>query len=146
MRGDDEVPYIVIERDRGGSSIGSFVLGALVGAGIALLFAPQSGAETQEEIRRRARTLKSKAEDRLRAAQEEIEGRIEQARQNVQGRVDSVRNAVESGRQAARDARQDLERRLEQTKTAYRTGIDGLRGASRTAEGLRSTESETEGT
>ena len=144
MRGDDEVPYIVIERDRG-SSIGSFVLGALVGAGIALLFAPQSGAETQEEIRRRARKLKSKAEEKLRAAQEEIEGRIEQARQNVQGRVDSVRGAVESGRQAARDARQDLERRLEQTKAAYRTGIDGLRGASRTADGMHSSESETEG-
>jgi gas vesicle protein len=143
MRGDEEVPYIVIERDRGGSSIGSFVLGALVGAGIALLFAPQSGAETQEEIRRRARKLRSKAEEKLRAAQEEIEGRIEQARQNVQGRVDSVRSAVESGRQAARDARQDLEHRLEQTKAAYRTGIDGLRGASDRMP--RTPESETEG-
>lgn len=127
MRGDDEVPYIVIERERGGS-IGSFVLGALVGAGIALLFAPQSGAETQEEIRRRARKLKSKAEERLRVAQEEIEGRIQQARANVQGRVDSVRSAVESGRQAARDARSDLEHRLAETKAAYRTGLDGLRG------------------
>ena len=30
----DEEPYIVIERERG-SSVGSFLLGALVGAGIA---------------------------------------------------------------------------------------------------------------
>ena len=144
MRDDDEVPYIVIERERG-SSVGAFVLGALVGAGLALLFAPQSGEETQEEIRRRARKLKAKAEDKLRAAQEQIEGRIEQARQNVQGRVDSVRNAVESGRQAARDARQDLEHRLEQTKAAYRTGIDGLRGASRAADGSPRAPEGTEG-
>src|SRR5688500_20330626 len=106
MARDDEVPYIVIERERGGS-IGSFVLGALVGAGVALLFAPQSGEETQEEIRRRARRLRDKAEDKLRAAQEQLETRLERARDNVQGRGDSGRGAVESGRQARRDARHD---------------------------------------
>ena len=145
MARDEEVPYIVIERERGGS-IGSFVLGALVGAGIALLFAPQSGEETQEEIRRRARKLRAQAEDKLRAAQEQLESRLERARENVQGRVDSVRGAVESGRQAARDARVDLERRLEQTKAAYRTGLDGLRGAGRAADGSpRASEPGTEG-
>ena len=144
---DEEVPYIVIERDRGGSSVGSFVLGALVGAGIALLFAPQGGEETQEEIRRRARKLRARAEDKLRSAQEQLEGRIEAARSNVQGRVDSVRGAVEQGRQAARDAREDLERRLEQTKAAYRSGIDGVRGATRSSGALDSSldESDTAG-
>jgi hypothetical protein len=79
MARDDEVPYIVIERERGGS-IGSFVLGALVGAGLALLFAPQSGEETQEEIRRRARRLREKAEDKLRSAQEQLETRLDARR------------------------------------------------------------------
>ena len=125
---DNETPYIVIERERGGG-FGSFVLGALVGAGLALLFAPQSGEETQEEIKRRARRLRAQAEERVRAAQEELESRLEQTREGVQTRVDSVRGAVESGRQAARDARTDLERRLEHTKAAYRSGIDGVRGA-----------------
>jgi hypothetical protein len=46
---DDDVSYIVIERDKGGS-VSSFVIGALVGAGLALLFAPQSGAETQVDV------------------------------------------------------------------------------------------------
>jgi gas vesicle protein len=145
MARDEEVPYIVIERERGGS-IGSFILGALVGAGVALLLAPQSGEETQEEIRRRARKLRAQAEDRLRTAQEQLETRLERARESVQGRVDSVRGAVESGRQAARDARVDLERRLEQTKAAYRTGLDGLRGAGRAADGsTRAPEPGTEG-
>ena len=53
MRDQDDVPYIVIERDSGGG-LGSFVLGALVGAGLALLFAPKSGAETQEDLKEQA--------------------------------------------------------------------------------------------
>ena len=122
----DDVPYIVIERERGG--FGSFVLGALIGAGLALLFAPQSGAETQEEIRRRASQLRAHAEERVRAAQQELESRLEQGRSGVRGRVDGVRSAVESGRQAAREARTDLEQRLEQSKAAYRAGVEAARG------------------
>ena len=126
----DEPPYIVIERERSGG-FGSFVLGALVGAGLALLFAPQSGEETQEELKKQARRFRAQAEERVRGAQEELESRLDQARAGVQSRVEGVRGAVESGRQAARDARVDLERRLEQSKVAYRAGIDAARGASR---------------
>jgi gas vesicle protein len=128
MRDSDDVPYFVIERDHG-SGIGTFILGALVGAGIALLFAPQTGEETQQEIRERARRLKDGAEDRVRDAQRQLEARMDQAREGVQARVGQVREAVESGRQAARDARTELEHKLEQSKAAYRAGIDAARDA-----------------
>ena len=121
-------PYIVIERDRDGG-FGSFILGALVGAGLALLLAPQSGEETQEEIKKQARRFRAQAEERVRAAQGELESRLEQARAGVQSRVEGVRGAVETGRQAAREARSDLERRLDQSKAAYRAGIDAARAA-----------------
>ena len=39
MRNHEDLPYILVERDSGGS-FGAFCLGALVGAGLALLFAP----------------------------------------------------------------------------------------------------------
>jgi gas vesicle protein len=110
----DGEPYIVIERERDGG-LGSFVLGALVGAGLALLLAPQSGEETQEDIKKQARRFRAQAEERVRAAQEELRG------------------AVESGRQAAQEARADLESRLEQSKAAYRSGIDAARAAPRAA-------------
>src|SRR5690242_1469204 len=42
---DDETPYVIIE-DRS-SDIGPFLLGALVGAGLALLLAPHSGPQTR---------------------------------------------------------------------------------------------------
>ena len=126
MRDLDDNPYIVIERD-GGGGLGSFVLGALVGAGLALLFAPQSGEETQEEIKARALKFKDVAKDRVRDAQTNIEGRLSTAREHVQSRVESVREAVDSGRKAATDARSDLEEKLERSKAAYRAGIEAAK-------------------
>lgn len=130
MRDQDDTPYIVIEREgAGGGGIGSFVLGALVGAGLALLFAPQSGEETQEEIKTRALKFKDDATDRVREAQTNLEGRLSTAREHVQARVESVKDAVESGRQAALEARGDLESKLERSKAAYRAGIEAAREA-----------------
>ena len=122
MRNQDETPYILVERDSGGS-FGSFLLGALVGAGLALLFAPQSGEETQAEIRARAQKLRIAAEERMREAQLTIEDRLEHVREGVESRVELVRDAVESGRVAAIEARTDLEAKLERTKTAAKAGI-----------------------
>lgn len=130
MRDHDDVPYIVIEKDSGGN-LGTFVLGTLVGAGLALLFAPQSGEQTQEEIRNRARSVRSAAEDRVRDAQRQLEERLDMARQGVQTRVDHVKDAVDSGRQAAREARVDLEHRLERSKAAYKAGVDAARDTDR---------------
>ena len=126
MRDHDETPYIVVERD-GGGGIGSFVLGALVGAGLALLFAPQSGEETQEEIKSKALKFKDVAQDRVRQAQDNLEGRLGTAREHVQARVESVKEAVDSGRKAAVDARGELEKKLERSKAAYRAGIEAAR-------------------
>ena len=128
MRDRDEVPTIIIERDGGGGA-GTFLLGALVGAGLALLFAPKSGEETQEELKLRARKLKSAAEERVREAQKQLEERLDAAREGVHAKVDDVRDAVEAGRKAAVEAREDLERKLERSKAAYRAGMDAAKQA-----------------
>jgi gas vesicle protein len=132
MRDHDDGPTIVIER--GGGGIGTFVLGALVGAGLALLFAPQSGEETQKDIKERARRLKDSAEERVRDAQRALETRIDTARQGLNDGVDAVRGAVDAGRQAAVDARAELERKLERSRAAYRAGIDAARESGRHAD------------
>jgi hypothetical protein len=53
------------ERDWRGPGILSLgiIAGALVGAGVALLLAPQSGEETREQIASRARRLGSRADE-----------------------------------------------------------------------------------
>ncbi|MDT8369260.1 MAG: YtxH domain-containing protein [Longimicrobiales bacterium] len=126
MRDHDDTPTIIIERDSGGG-LGAFVLGALVGAGVALLLAPQSGEETQAQLRERAGKLKDDAEDRLRAASNELEARLDAARLGVNERVDRVKGAVDAGREAAREARDELEQKLATSKKAYRAGVEAAR-------------------
>ena len=128
MRNQEESPYIVIERD-GGGGMGAFLLGALVGAGIALLLAPKSGAETQEDLKRHARKLRTAAEERVREAQRHLEDRLGEVREGVQTRFDGVKEAVSAGRSAASDARTDLEKRLQRSKAAYRAGVQAAREA-----------------
>ena len=128
MRDRDEVPYIVIERDSGGG-VGSFVLGALVGAGLALLFAPKSGEETQEELREQARKLRSAAEERVKEAQRQLEDRLDDAREGARSRYEDVCEALDTGRAAAVDARGDLQEKLERSKAAYRAGVAAAREA-----------------
>ena len=118
----------MIERDRGGG-VGSFLLGALVGAGLALLFAPKTGAETQEELKEHARKLRSAAEDRVREAQRQLEDRFDEVREGVQTRFDDVKDAVSTGRSAASDAKVDLEKKLQRSKAAYRAGVQAAREA-----------------
>ena len=56
--------------------LSGLLLGALVGAGLALLFAPQSGEETRRIIRRKAKRLAAEAQDRY----DDVKDRIRHAR------------------------------------------------------------------
>ena len=56
------------------------ILGALVGAGLALLLAPQSGAETRRDLARRARQLADDSRDRY----DEARRRLRRAREHRQ--------------------------------------------------------------
>ncbi len=48
------------------------IIGALIGAGVALLIAPQSGEETRRFLRRRARRLAAGAQDRYEDAKDRL--------------------------------------------------------------------------
>ena len=56
------------------------VIGALLGAGLALLFAPQSGADTRRLIRKKAKRLAAGAEDRF----DDVKDRIRAARRKAE--------------------------------------------------------------
>ncbi len=66
---------LVIER-RGGGGMGIFLLGVVVGAGMALLYAPQAGDETRAALRRGARRMKRRVRDVAEDARDEIERRL----------------------------------------------------------------------
>jgi gas vesicle protein len=134
---EDGEPIVVIEK-HSSTSLGSFFWGLVAGAGIALLFAPQSGADTRYRLKLQARRAKQAAQDLAEDMTDTVVGTIETARRTVEDRVDAARGAVEvrreqvkravhAGREAARDARDELERRLAETKAAYQAGADVAR-------------------
>ena len=117
MRDHDDVPYIVIERS--GVGVGPFFWGALIGAGIALLLAPRTGAQTQADLRAGVRRVRATAEGSLDAARDTVsrtrgrfEDRVESVRGRVDDRTDRVRNAADRARRATGGAREEIERRL----------------------------------
>jgi gas vesicle protein len=126
-RTEDETPYIVVERSGGDGGILPFLWGALVGAGVALLFAPRSGAETRAEITDGARRLKKAAEDTVRGVQDSVTEAVDGVRHKVTGRVDVARTAFDAGRTAARESRADMERRIREARAGFEAGANAAR-------------------
>lgn len=144
---DDESaqgPYVVIEKQSSGGGLLSFVAGIAVGAAIAILFAPEAGIDTRRNIARRAKQVRraareavdglaEKVSDKVDSAKRHVEDRIDDARGAIDAKKEQVQRAVDAGREAARQARQDLERRLEETKAAYQAGAQVAREARKTS-------------
>lgn len=128
---DFDEPYVVIERHE--TSVGSFLFGLAVGAGIALLFAPRTGEEMRRRMGSQARRVSRRAQqvanevgdtvtDSFQQARDEVETRIDRARQALELKRQQVSRAVDAGRRAADEARDELERRIAETKAAYDAG------------------------
>ena len=124
-----EAPYVIVERREAG--IGSFIIGAVLGAGIALLLAPRTGEETRREIARRARRAQDAAQGFVEDVSGTVADKFSQVRASVEERIDAtfeavdakkrqVSNAVEAGRAAARQTRGELEHRIAERKAAYK--------------------------
>ena len=141
MRDHDDQPYIVIERRSAG--LAPFIWATIIGACAGLLLAPRAGAETQEEIKRGMNRMREAAEDRLdsaRTAVDRTRSRIDSQLETVRDRVNTVRDriesssehakdAVDSGRRVARNARQEIERRLSDARETQQTtdNVDDMR-------------------
>ena len=110
LRRDADEPVVIIQERT--SDVGSFLLGVAIGAGVALLMAPRSGAEVRADIGRRVKKAKGEVADTFADAREKVEDRLERARALVEKRRRQVADAVEAGRTAARDAHQELNHRL----------------------------------
>lgn len=126
---DDDEPYVVIEKHS--NDMSSLLIGIVLGAGVALLFAPHSGAETRRRLRRGVTRVREAAVDTFDAARAEVEDKVASVRDAVEIKKAQVSRAVDAGRVAAQEARDELERRIAETKAAYGTGV--ARGRARAA-------------
>jgi gas vesicle protein len=73
----------------------AFVIGALTGAAVALLFAPASGDETREFLGQKAREGRDKAREAM-----------EQGRDFYRNQRENIVTAVDRGREAFQQARE----------------------------------------
>ena len=74
---------------RGSGAIIGFVVGTAIGAGIALLLAPASGAETRRRLRETSRRLSANMRDSM---------------QHTRGRLNELKGDVEVAVKAGREA------------------------------------------
>lgn len=104
------------------------VVGALVGIGLGILFAPQSGQQTREKIRGKADEmsgrLRETADDvseRVRTTASEVTGRVRETagdvaskmRETLDEQTQRIRGAYKRGREAMQQKRDDILTTLE---------------------------------
>lgn len=80
-----------MEYDEHSSQVMNFVsgliLGAVIGAGIALLTAPESGRRTRRRIRRTASDVRDTASDRWDELADDVKGRVDDALRVARKRI-----------------------------------------------------------
>jgi gas vesicle protein len=89
------------EENTVGVSCLSFIVGSVLGASIALLYAPQSGEVTRQEMREKTERTIIKAH-RL---EDELKGTISQLIENVKLKVNQL---IEDGKEIAEDKKEEI--------------------------------------
>jgi gas vesicle protein len=91
-------------REEGGHGTGSmflsFLLGGVVGAGVALLLAPQSGRETRTRIREFTEDMKEQAKDYVEDVKDKVTSSIEKGKGLYEEKKSAITKAVDAGKEA----------------------------------------------
>ncbi len=77
-----------------------FLLGGLVGAAAALLYAPASGRDTRKRIRDLADDVRNRVSDYTDDVKERISSGIEKGKHNIAGKKTMIKSAIEAGKEA----------------------------------------------
>jgi gas vesicle protein len=112
-----------------GEFMAGFVIGVLVGAAATILLAPQSGEETRSRIRekgvelgRRAEEIQIQARERADTIQSQARERADTIQSQAREKADEIqsqaKNAIDRGKTAAAEKRQELLSQLEQETAA----------------------------
>jgi gas vesicle protein len=83
-----------------GTVLVSFVAGAAIGAGLALLYAPKSGSEMRETIADFTEDAVDKIKEYTKEAQEKIKTAIDDGKETIIEKKSILASAIEAGREA----------------------------------------------
>ena len=95
-------------RYSGGSLILGFFIGGLVGAGVALLLAPQSGRETRQKIKELSEDAKGKAAEYAEKAKGQVTSTVGKGKEILEEKKSLVTAAVEAGKEAYQKEKEKL--------------------------------------
>jgi hypothetical protein len=126
MRGRQRNEVVYVER--GDSSAKWLFWGALLGAGLALLYAPSSGEETRRNLQRKLWKLRAMTEEKL----DEITQQFGGAKDSLEGLMEDDEEESEGddegrafyGRSPGGSPREELERRLADARARRRSPAD----------------------
>lgn len=93
------------ERSSAGDRVTYFLIGAGIGAALALLFAPKSGREFRREIADASRKTYRRGTEAAHAAGERIGEGVEAVRGTVERQKHQIASAIEAGKAAYREER-----------------------------------------
>lgn len=82
------------DRDDFGAFLAGFLVGGITGAVVALLFAPQSGAETRAQLQEKSIELRERAAAEAQELKSKAEKVAAEAKARGQQALESVRKAV----------------------------------------------------
>lgn len=114
----DDIPQVIVEQHS--ANLASFLKGALLGAAVALFFAPRPGSELRRRMKDELDRLRDSLEGRVREAQEQLGHHVDDARREMTSRVENARREFD-------DRRADLEYRVRESRAAIQAGIDAAR-------------------
>lgn len=84
-----------------GGVLVAFMAGVVIGAGVALLYAPQTGKETRRMLAKKADELKNEAE-------EIMEDTLDKSKKILREKKEQFDAAIEAGREAMTDAKKKI--------------------------------------
>ena len=127
MRGrqNKEIVYV----DRGGDTSAKWLFwGALLGAGLALLYAPSSGEETRRVLQRKLWKLRAMTEEKLDELTQQLGGAKDRLDGLTEDEEEDLEGDDEAGgiyrRSSASSPREELERRLADARARRRSPAD----------------------
>jgi gas vesicle protein len=99
------------ERGNARVTLLAFLLGGVVGAGLALLFAPLSGKETRDRIKDLVEEVKEKAEGAVEEIKDKVKETLDVGKKTLEEKKSMVTAAFEAGRDAMEKEKEKLSQR-----------------------------------
>lgn len=94
--------------------LSGLLIGGLIGAGTALLFAPQSGERTRAEIQNKTIELRDRTTDTVKGAVSQVKSKTRQVASDVLGQA---RELTQHGKEALDDQLHEVSQTNSRTKT-----------------------------